>query len=236
MRVLHVISSLSPKRGVAPAWPCEVLPCALRSRRLQADIVTTDEMMVRTSDMPTDRRTSSTSTVSVFALLPTSDPSTTFRCAMLRWLIANVRNYDVVHTHCLYSFAPIVGSSTRPYGSRPLRHAHARNAGSLGTGESPSHTQARIHTLGGRTVIERSCGRAVLHASTNNCRRKRPACDEDAAPAVGTGSPCAFRLRQHRPPHRYPFFYLSRSRSHDRAWMRFCTPSPVWRRRGELCD
>jgi glycosyltransferase involved in cell wall biosynthesis len=122
LRVLHAIASISPLRG-GPSVSVRNMMEALRRRGIDVDVVTTD-------DDGNERRLA----VPVDEFQPLNGQrvryfprQTTRYCAsypMLSWLSRNVRDYDVVHTHGLFSFAPLAAAwharaARVPYIMRP---------------------------------------------------------------------------------------------------------------------
>jgi glycosyltransferase involved in cell wall biosynthesis len=122
MRALHVIASISPARG-GPSIAVRNVVEALRRRGISADIATTDD------DGPSRRAPVD---LGGFVELhgqrvryfPKQTSFYAISLPLLRWLIAHVRDYDVVHTHGLYTFAPIAAAMVAraarvPYVMRP---------------------------------------------------------------------------------------------------------------------
>ncbi len=122
LRVLHVISSVSRVRG-GPSVTVRNTAKALLKRGIDVDIVTTD-------DDGDDRRLD----VRTDAFVETEGHRIhyfprQFRryCASLplaAWMRRNVRDYDIVHTHGLFSFAPLTAAWAAracgvPYVMRP---------------------------------------------------------------------------------------------------------------------
>ena len=122
LRALHVIGSISPARG-GPSVAVRNVIEALRRRGIAADIATTDD------DGPARRApVDLASFVELHGQRVRYFPRQTSFYAvsipLLRWLIAHVRDYDVVHTHGLYTFAPIAAAMVAraagvPYVMRP---------------------------------------------------------------------------------------------------------------------
>jgi glycosyltransferase involved in cell wall biosynthesis len=108
MRVLQVLGSISLVRG-GPSVAVRNIMKALHQRGVEVDVATTDDDSdTKRLDVPLDRF------VELNGQRVRYFPRQTFKYAvsvpMLRWLRANVRNYHVVHTHGLFSFAPLAGA------------------------------------------------------------------------------------------------------------------------------
>lgn len=122
LRVLHVIPSVSPRRG-GPSVVVRNMVEALRRREISADVVTTDDDGEGRLGVRLD----------AFVALDGGQRvryfprQTRLYCAswpLLQWLRQHVREYDVVHTHGLFSFAPIAAAwqaraARVPYIMRP---------------------------------------------------------------------------------------------------------------------
>jgi glycosyltransferase involved in cell wall biosynthesis len=159
MRVLHVIPSLSPRRG-GPSIAVLEMVRAQRALGLDAEIATTDEdLMPFALENPTDhqgvpvrffgRRLSHFSVLREFAFSP----------RFPRWLGHNIDRYEILHVHALFSHLPTAAMRTArragvPYLNRPL--------GILGRWplrQSAWRKRAYLH------LVEKSnlCGAAALH-------------------------------------------------------------------------
>jgi len=108
LRVLHVLASVSPARG-GPSAVMRSMAKALHRRGVTVDVATTnDHGDTGLLDVPLEE------------FLPFEGgrvryfPRQTLKYAasysMLRWLRENVRRYDLVHTHGLFSFAPLAAA------------------------------------------------------------------------------------------------------------------------------
>jgi glycosyltransferase involved in cell wall biosynthesis len=108
LRVLHAISSISPYRGGQSVSIRNMME-ALRRRGVEVDVITTDDDgdQRRLAVPQRGFQTVEGQRVRYF-------PRQTSRyCAsfpMLPWLRRNVREYDVVHTHGLFSFTPLAAA------------------------------------------------------------------------------------------------------------------------------
>jgi glycosyltransferase involved in cell wall biosynthesis len=108
VRVLHVIASISPRRG-GPSVTVRNTMEALRRRGVDADVLTTDDDGdEQRLAVPLD------SFCSLDGQRVRYFPRQTRRYAaslpLLRWLRRHVRDYEVVHTHGLFSFAPLAAA------------------------------------------------------------------------------------------------------------------------------
>lgn len=108
MRVLHVISSMSQLRG-GPTVSMHNILQALRGKGIAADLVTTDDDGDSGRlDVPRDRFLDvQGQRVRYF---PRQTLKYAFSGPLLPWLLRNVRTYDLVHTHGLFSFAPLAAA------------------------------------------------------------------------------------------------------------------------------
>jgi glycosyltransferase involved in cell wall biosynthesis len=108
IRVLQVISSMSELRG-GPTVSMHNTLKALRRKGIAADVVTTDDDGdAARLDAPLDRF------VDVCGervrYFPRQTRKYAFSAPLLRWLLHNVRAYDLVHTHGLFTFAPLAAA------------------------------------------------------------------------------------------------------------------------------
>lgn len=122
LRVLHVISSMSRLRG-GPSVSMQNMLKALRRRGIAADVVATDDDGGKSRlDVPLDRFVEVEGQNARY--FPRQTVKYEFSAPMLRWLRRNVRSYDIVHTHGLFSFAPLAAAwharaASVPYIMRP---------------------------------------------------------------------------------------------------------------------
>jgi glycosyltransferase involved in cell wall biosynthesis len=105
IRVLHAIGSISLARG-GPSVAIFNTAAALRRRGIASEVVTTDD------DGP-DRRIAGVAFGELTKLqdcpvrfFPLQTDFYSASLPMLRWLLANVQRYDIVHVHALFNFAP----------------------------------------------------------------------------------------------------------------------------------
>lgn len=105
MKVLHVISSVSPALG----GPTEIvlnLVKALREHGVDAEIVTTNHNGSDLLNVPLNQRIEYEQVPVWF--LPHSSPPLKefiFSAALTRWLWQHLREYDIIETHYLFSYA-----------------------------------------------------------------------------------------------------------------------------------
>ncbi|GAC1460297.1 MAG: glycosyltransferase [Steroidobacteraceae bacterium] len=122
LRVLHVISSVSPLRG-GPSVAMHNVMEALRRRGIRVDVVTTDDDGAnRRRDVPLDRFVDHCG--QRLRYFPRQFARYCASYPMLRWLGRHVGDYDLVHTHGLFSFAPLAAAwharlAGVPYVMRP---------------------------------------------------------------------------------------------------------------------
>lgn len=122
MRVLHAISSVSRLRG-GPSVSVHNMLKALRRRDIAVDLVTTDDDGGSARlDVPLDRIVEFEGQSMRF--FPRQTVKYAFSAPMLRWLRAHVGEYDIVHTHGLFGWAPLAAawcarSARVPYVMRP---------------------------------------------------------------------------------------------------------------------
>ena len=123
MKVLHVIPSLSTKHG-GPSFALPLMARSLVAQGVQVDIATTDDDGPGCRlNVPLGRRTE----CDQYGVFYFRKQTEFYKCSLplRRWLAGNVRDYDLVHIHALFSFAS--GAAARcarrrgvPYLIRPL--------------------------------------------------------------------------------------------------------------------
>ncbi|MEQ8536736.1 MAG: glycosyltransferase [Coleofasciculus sp. D1-CHI-01] len=105
MRVLHVIPSVSPPLG-GPTQVVLNLVQALRECGIDAEIVTTNDNGATFLDVPLNKRIEYEQ-VPVWFLPRFSPPlkEFIFSTALTQWLWKHIQDYDLIHTHYLFSYA-----------------------------------------------------------------------------------------------------------------------------------
>ena len=105
MKVLHVIPSVSPSLG-GPTQVVLNLVKALRECNIDAEIVTTNDNGTSLLDVPLYQKTEYEE-VPVWFLPRFSPPlkEFIFSPAITKWLWQNIRNYDIIDNHYLFSYA-----------------------------------------------------------------------------------------------------------------------------------
>lgn len=108
LRVLHVMHSISPVCG-GPVENLWFLLKAAKMAGIEASVATTNhDGPGRIAAVPLDRFVDVNGTqVRYFPLQLTFY---TVSIPLMRWLWTNVHNYDLVHIHALFSFAPVVAA------------------------------------------------------------------------------------------------------------------------------
>ena len=108
LRVLHVISSMSRLRG-GPSVVVHNMLQALGRRGVAAEAVATDDDGgAARLDVPLDRFVDFGGQRVRF--FPRQSRKYAFSAPMRRWLRANIRSYDIIHTHELFTFAPLAAA------------------------------------------------------------------------------------------------------------------------------
>src|SRR5262245_5614346 len=108
LRVLHVIASISPVRG-GPSTAMRNTMKALGRRGIDVHVVTTDDGNDREHlDVPLDRFVELDG--QQVRYFPRQTLKYAYSYPMLRWLRHSVREYDVVHTHGLFTCGPLVAA------------------------------------------------------------------------------------------------------------------------------
>src|SRR5688500_8547267 len=102
MRVLHVIPSIGPLRG-GPSLVMGVMARALRDAGVEVDVATTNDNDTQLLNVPIGVPVNENG-VRYWYFERSAHPYTT-SAGLARWLRGNIRNYDVVHAHALFSFS-----------------------------------------------------------------------------------------------------------------------------------
>jgi len=125
VKVLHVIPSISPAMG-GPTQVVLNLVKSLREYGVDAEIVTTNDNGVNLLDVPLNERIEYEK-VPVWFLPRFSPPlkEYIFSTAITQWLWQNIRNYDILDHHYLFSYAStcsaaIARSQNIPYTVRTM--------------------------------------------------------------------------------------------------------------------
>jgi len=108
LRVLHAIPSISPLRG-GPSVGVRNITEALRRRGIEVDVLTTDD------DGPEQRLDVAAGTVERLngqrvRYFPRQTARYGLSLPMLGWLGRHVHDYDLVHTHGMFSFVPLAAA------------------------------------------------------------------------------------------------------------------------------
>src|SRR5262245_61012022 len=123
MKVLHVIPSISPVHG-GPSRAIIDIERALAERGIEVTTVTTnDDGDSRTLSVACGEPISLTHATRWYFSRDTVFFK--FSAGLAWWLANNIRRFDVVHTHALFSFAPVMAAffarrARVPYIVRPL--------------------------------------------------------------------------------------------------------------------
>jgi glycosyltransferase involved in cell wall biosynthesis len=125
MKILHVIPSISPKLG-GPSQAVINLVKTLRNLGIEAEIVTTNDNSDTLLDVPIHQKVEYQEVPVWF--LPRFEPSLKefiFSAALTRWLWKYIREYDLIHNHYLFSYAPTCAAALAryykiPYIVRPI--------------------------------------------------------------------------------------------------------------------
>ncbi|NEQ81886.1 MAG: glycosyltransferase [Moorea sp. SIO2I5] len=104
MKILHVIPSIGPVRG-GPSYAALGMVKALRQSGIDTEIASTNDNGCDLLDVPLSQRTEYQG-VPVWFLPRFSPPlkEFIFSAALTRWLWQHIRDYDVIHTHYLFSY------------------------------------------------------------------------------------------------------------------------------------
>ena len=110
MKVLHVIPSLNPQWG-GPTDALINFIYYLQQAKIQAEVITTQEMGETSLNLPLEQWVE-------YQKIPVCFFPCTFRfkafspsIRLYTWLKHNLANYDLVHTHYLFSYAPTVAAT-----------------------------------------------------------------------------------------------------------------------------
>src|SRR5437016_4448252 len=122
MRVLHVIPSVGPLRG-GPSTMMRTTARSLVQAGVEVDVATTDDNDDSRLEVAHCRAVVEQGVT--YWYFPRQTRFYTFSWPLTRWLRRNVKNYDLVHIHALFSYAAIPAAFWAsyyqiPYIVRPL--------------------------------------------------------------------------------------------------------------------
>ena len=122
MKVLHVIPSVGPLRG-GPSAMMRTTARGLVQAGVAVDVATTDDNDAERLQVA--HSTAITEEGVTYWYFPRQTRFYTFSWPLTRWLARNVKNYDLVHIHALFSYAAIPAAFWAsyyqvPYIIRPL--------------------------------------------------------------------------------------------------------------------
>ena len=122
MKVLHVIPSIGPLRG-GPSIAMGTIARALRDGGVQVDVATTNDNDSELLSVPLEQPVDEAG-VRYWYFARTAYPYTT-STGLARWLRRRAGEYDIIHTHALFSFSTSVAAAAArkfgvPYIVRPL--------------------------------------------------------------------------------------------------------------------
>ena len=105
MKVLHVIPSVAPIQG-GPSYAVLAMVQALRSQGIEVEIATTDDNGPKLLEVPLNQQTEYQEVpIWFFPRFALPMKEFIFSAALTQWLWQNMRNYDLAHTHYLFSYA-----------------------------------------------------------------------------------------------------------------------------------
>ncbi|WP_414623457.1 glycosyltransferase [Calothrix sp. CCY 0018] len=168
MKVLHVIPSISPSLG-GPTTVVLNLVKALLDNGTEAEIVTTNHNGSKLLDVPLYQKIEYQG-VPVWFLPYFSPPMKEFifSPAMTKWLWQNIKNYDILDNHYLFSYAPSVAAAIARWHNVPYT---IRTQGQL---TSWALTQSKLRKQVYSTLVER---RNLNHAAAIHCTTEAEAID-----------------------------------------------------------
>ena len=122
LKVLHIIPSVGPFRG-GPSVAVRTIAKGLLKHGISVDVATTDDNGPGRLRIPLGQPILEEGVT--YWYFPRQTKLYTFSWPLFQWLESNVSDYDLVHIHALFSFAPTVGAfwAARrgvPYMVRPL--------------------------------------------------------------------------------------------------------------------
>ena len=131
MKVLHIIPSMDESNGGPAVAICRMIS-ALCESGVVPTLATTNERSVPTSREDVLNRLDPRATVHLFPTFPSWNASVSRNLCpqMLFWMARNIRNYDVVHVHAIFTGQSLIASRACARAGVPFI---LRPAGSLGS-------------------------------------------------------------------------------------------------------
>ena len=122
MRVLHVIPSVGVQRG-GPSVAMDLIAASLAALGVQVDVATTDDNDRERQQVPLDQPVARAG--ATYRFFPRQLRAYGTSLPLSRWVRQHVRDYDLIHTHALFSHAPVSAARAArkagvPYIVRPL--------------------------------------------------------------------------------------------------------------------
>ncbi|MDB9518301.1 glycosyltransferase [Roseofilum reptotaenium CS-1145] len=127
LNILHVIPSVSPLRG-GPSYAVINMVKALRKQGINAEIATTDDNGAtgQPLDVPLGKRTDYQGVPIYFfpagsssGASLTQDRGFLFSWPLTQWLWKHIQDYDLIHTHYLFSYASTCAAVIAKYHKTP---------------------------------------------------------------------------------------------------------------------
>src|SRR5258705_13960872 len=108
MRILHVISSVSPSVG-GPASALKIVTENLAKAGVLVEIATTNADRDQTLDVPTGQAVERNGVT--YWHFERQTQFYTYSWPLTTWLKRRVRDFDVIHVHGLFSYAPLAAAA-----------------------------------------------------------------------------------------------------------------------------